>query len=162
MDFHGEFFDFRQGWIRPAPKPPIPFVIGGRANAVLRRTARFGDGWLGVWTSPRRYADVVRQIDADAADLGRPKPGLHGLQVWAGIDDDAARARARLARGMEDFYRIPFERFEKYSPWGSAAAVADFLAPYRDAGCSLFNIMPVAESEEAGIAAVAEIRRRLT
>jgi hypothetical protein len=39
--------------------------------------------------------------------------------------------------------------------------VADFLAAYRDAGCRLFNIMPVAATEDAGIDAVAEIRRRL-
>ena len=161
MDFHGEFFDFRQGWIRPAPETPIPFLIGGRADAALQRAARYGDGWLGVWSSARRYADVVRQIDAAALELGRPEPALHGLQVWTGIDENPGRARARLARGMEDFYRIPFERFEKYSPYGSAAQIADFLAPYREAGCRLFNIMPVADSEEAGIDAVAEIRERL-
>jgi len=161
MDFQGEFFDFRKGWIRPAPEPAIPFLIGGRADAALRRAARYGDGWLGVWSSARRYAEVVRQIDAAAVALGRPEPALHGLQVWTGIDPDPSRARARLARGMEDFYRIPFERFEKYSPYGTPAQIADFLAPYRDAGCRLFNIMPVAESEEAGIDAVAEIRERL-
>jgi len=161
MDFQGEFFDFRQGWIRPAPKTPIPFLIGGRADAALQRAARYGDGWLGVWSSARRYADVVRQIDAAALELGRPEPALHGLQVWTGIDENPGRARARLARGMEDFYRIPFERFEKYSPYGSAAQIAEFLAPYREAGCRLFNIMPLADSEEAGIDAVAEIRERL-
>jgi len=62
---------------------------------------------------------------------------------------------------MQNFYQVPFERFEKYSPFGTAAEVAEYLAPYRDAGCRLFNIMPVAESEEAGIAAVAEIKQRL-
>jgi hypothetical protein len=83
------------------------------------------------------------------------------MQFWVGVDDDRAAARARLARGMQDFYRVPYERFEKYSPYGSAAEVAEFLMPYRDAGCTLFNIMPVAASEEAGIAAVAEIARLL-
>ena len=161
MDFRGEFFEFEKGWIKPKPASPIPFVIGGRADAALRRAARFGDGWLSVWTSARRFGEVVKQIDAEAATLGRPRPTLHGLQVWTGIDNDRDRARARLARGMEDFYRVPFERFEKYSPYGSPAEVAAFLAPYRDAGCELFNIMPVADSEEAGIAAVAEIRDRL-
>jgi hypothetical protein len=81
--------------------------------------------------------------------------------VWTGIDDDRAAARARLASGMEAFYRIPFERFEKYSPYGRPEDIARFLAPYRDAGCRLFNIMPVAASEEAGIDAVAEIARLL-
>ncbi len=161
MDYSGEFFRFQRAWIRPAPQPPIPMVIGGRADAAVARAARFGDGWLGVWSSPRRFAEVVSQVNAGAAALDRPRPALHGLQVWVGIDDDRAQARTRLARGMESFYRVPFERFEKYSPYGTAAEVADFLRPYREAGCELFNIMPVAASEELGIAAVAEIRRLL-
>jgi alkanesulfonate monooxygenase SsuD/methylene tetrahydromethanopterin reductase-like flavin-dependent oxidoreductase (luciferase family) len=161
IDHQGEFFQFERGWIKPAPQPAIPMVIGGRADAALTRAARFGDGWLGVWTSAQRFGHVVANVDAQAAALQRPQPPLHGIQVWAGIDADPAQARARLARGMEDFYRIPFERFEKYSPFGRPADVAAFLAPYRDAGCRLFNIMPVAATEEAGIAAVAEIARLL-
>jgi alkanesulfonate monooxygenase SsuD/methylene tetrahydromethanopterin reductase-like flavin-dependent oxidoreductase (luciferase family) len=161
MDHHGEFFEFQRGWIKPAPRQPIPMVIGGRADAALARAARFGDGWLGVWTSAQRFGAVVANVNAQATAFGRPQPKLHGVQVWVGIDDDAQRARERLAHGMQDFYRIPFERFEKYSPYGTPADVAEFLAPYRDAGCELFNIMPVAASEEAGIAAVAEIARLL-
>lgn len=161
MDHAGEFFQFQRAWIRPRPAERIPMVIGGRTDAALARAARFGDGWLGVWCSPQRFAAAAAQVNAAAAALGRAGPRLHGLQIWVGIDDDRDRARARLAKGMEDFYRIPFARFEKYSPYGTAAEVADFLAPYRDAGCELFNIMPLAETEAAGIAAVAEIRRRL-
>ena len=70
-------------------------------------------------------------------------------------------ARTRLAEAMENFYHVPFERFEKYSPYGTAAEVAEFLSRYKHAGCELFNIMPIAASEEAGIDAVAEIRTRL-
>jgi len=82
--------------------------------------------------------------------------------MWIGIDDDRAYARARLAKAMQQFYRVPFERFEKYSPYGTAAAVAKALTAYRDAGCRLFNLMPVAADPDAGIAAVAEIKRLLT
>ena len=73
------------------------------------------------------------------------------------IDADRERARTRLAKAMERFYQVPFKHFEKYSPAGSPREVADFLARYRDAGCRLFNIMPIAETEAAGINAVAEI-----
>jgi hypothetical protein len=62
---------------------------------------------------------------------------------------------------MEDMYRTPFARFERYSPAGSAAEIADFLAPYVDAGCREFNVMCIAESDERAIDAVAEVRRRL-
>jgi len=154
-----EFFEFADAWIRPAPDPPVPILVGGRADAALRRAARLGDGWLGVWTSARRFAEVVGRIEAEGANRG--VRWRHGLQVWVGIDADRARARERLAARMQGMYRIPFERFEKYSPYGSPAEIADFLAPYAAAGCTSLNVMAVAPSGEAAIAGVGEIRERL-
>jgi alkanesulfonate monooxygenase SsuD/methylene tetrahydromethanopterin reductase-like flavin-dependent oxidoreductase (luciferase family) len=161
MDHAGEFFEFEKGWIQPTPDPSIPIVIGGRSEAALRRTAQHGDGWLAAWVSPRRFAEAVGQVAEMAKPLGR-NPTYHGLQLWVGIDDDVAHARARLAKGMHEFYRIPFERFEKTSPYGSVEAVADALAPYVDAGCRLFNLMPVAADPVTGIEAIGQIKRRLT
>jgi alkanesulfonate monooxygenase SsuD/methylene tetrahydromethanopterin reductase-like flavin-dependent oxidoreductase (luciferase family) len=161
VDHHGEFFDFERAWIQPAPNPVIPILVGGRADAAIRRTARYGDGWLGIWCSPERYAQALDEIARAATACGRPAPAQNGIQLWIGIDDDRAHARARLAKGMEAFYRTPFERFEKYSPYGTAAAVAATLARYRDAGCRLFNLMPIAPDAAAGIEAIAEIKRRL-
>lgn len=160
--FAGEFFRFDRAIIRPAADPAIPILVGGRVDASLARAARFGDGWLAAWVSPRRFEQATAQVDAQAAELNRPRPGRHGLQLWCGIDANRDRARARLKKGMENFYQVPFERFEKYSPYGTAGDVAEFLARYRDAGCEIFNIMPIADSEAAGIDAVAEIRARLS
>ena len=157
-----EFFEFREALIRPAPNPAVPFMVGGRSDAAITRAAQYGDGWLGVWCSPRRYSAVLSEIAEEARKSERgPVDWNHGLQVWVGIDSDRAQARERLARAMQAMYQIPYERFERYSPYGTAAEIAEFLAPYREAGCNLFNIMPVAESTEAGIAAVCEIRERL-
>jgi alkanesulfonate monooxygenase SsuD/methylene tetrahydromethanopterin reductase-like flavin-dependent oxidoreductase (luciferase family) len=161
FSYEGEFFRFEEAWIRPAPTPAVPIVVGGRSDAALLRTARHGDGWLGVWCSPRRYADVLARIGAEASAAGREVDWRHGLQVWVGLDDDRARARERLAARMEGMYRIPFERFEKYSPYGTAAEIADFLAGYVEAGCSCFNVMAVSESSERGVDGVGEVFARL-
>ena len=143
----------------PPPDPPVPIIIGGRSDAAVRRAARFGQGWLGAWCSADRLGKVASQIAEQAEP---PADGwLHGLQVWVGFDDSKDAARERLAREMEAFYQVPFDRFERYSPYGTAAEVADFLAPYADAGCRLFNIKPVAPSEEESIDAVAEVARIL-
>ncbi len=157
----GDFFSFDAARILPAPDPPVPIVVGGRSSAAVRRAGQHGDGWLGVWCSPRRFEQVVGEVSAHAAKADRPPPERHGLQVWLSVDADRARARARLARGMENMYQVPFERFEKYSPYGEPAEIADFLAPYVEAGCRFFNLMPLAGSTSAGIDAVAEIRERL-
>ena len=117
---------------------------------------------LGPSGSPPHKRCAPPAIAADrAAEAGRSAPAFNGIQLWIGIDEDPARARARLAKAMQQFYRIPFERFEKYSPYGTAEVVAETLARYRDAGCRLFNLMPVAADPETGIAAVAQIKRLL-
>ena len=158
----GEFFGFEQARIRPAPDPSVPIVIGGRSEAALRRTASQGDGRLGVWCSPSRYASSLERIAQEAERVGRSAVRWqHGLQVWVGVDEDRARARERLAAAMQSMYRIPFERFEKYSPWGEPARIAEFLSAYVEAGCTSFNVMAVAESSERAIDAVAELKRRL-
>jgi len=162
VSHRGEFFAFDDALIRPAPKPAVPITIGGRSSAAVQRAGRHGDGWLGVWCSPKRFGEVVRETAAIAAAAGRTNiDWRHGLQVWTACDPDRFVARARLAAAMEDMYRTPFARFERYSPAGSAAEIADFLAPYAEAGCREFNVMCIAESDEASIEAVAEVKRRL-
>jgi alkanesulfonate monooxygenase SsuD/methylene tetrahydromethanopterin reductase-like flavin-dependent oxidoreductase (luciferase family) len=159
-----EFFEFEDAVIRPAPDPKVPILIGGRSDAAIRRASRLGDGWLGVWCSPRRFAAVVDEIDAGSLerDLPRPPNWDHGLQVWVGLDDDRSRARTRLSAAMEKMYQTPFERFERYSPFGGPEEVADALAPYIESGCKHFNVMPIAASTEEAIDGIAEIRERLS
>ena len=156
---HGEFFSFEQALIRPAPSPPVPFVVGGRSAAALRRAGRLAEGWLGVWCSPRRYREACAEVEGQGA--GRNVTWRHGLQVWVGLDPDRDAARARLARSMESVYQIPFERFEKYSPYGSPEEIAAFLADYVSAGARDFNVMAIAASTEAAVDGVAEIRASL-
>lgn len=161
FDFDGEFFQFERAWIKPAPKPSVPILVGGRAPAALRRTARYADGWLGIWSTAERYRSTLATVDDLAVQAGRQPLQRHGIQIWVGIDDDRAHAKARLGKAMQNFYHVPFEKFERYSPYGSVSEVADTLAEYADAGCRFFNVMPVAASDEAGIDAMAEIRERL-
>ena len=163
VSYHGRFLDFDDARILPAPSPGVPIVVGGRSEAAIRRAARLGDGWLGVLHSAQRYAEIVAAIEAASENRPVPRPPAfdHGLQVWAGLDRDRPRARDRLARTMEGMYRLPFDRFERHCPYGSAAEIAEFLAPYLAAGCRHFNVMAVAASSEAAIEGVAEIRERL-
>jgi alkanesulfonate monooxygenase SsuD/methylene tetrahydromethanopterin reductase-like flavin-dependent oxidoreductase (luciferase family) len=155
----GDFFSLDRVRIAPAPEPPVPIVIGGRSDAALRRVAAFGDGWLGLWVSPTRYADAVGLIAKYAADAGRQVPGWrHGMHVWCGMGASASTARAGLAAVMEGFYHAPFGKFERYCPCGSPEEIAASLRPYVDAGCRSFNLIPVAGSERAAIEGADAVR----
>jgi alkanesulfonate monooxygenase SsuD/methylene tetrahydromethanopterin reductase-like flavin-dependent oxidoreductase (luciferase family) len=83
------------------------------------------------------------------------------MQVWCGLADTKERARAHVAPAMEAFYQIPFERFEKYSPYGTPDDVAEFLAPYVEAGCTAFNLIPQADDRDASLAGAAAVKKLL-
>ena len=162
VDFEGRFFSLH-GAIRPAPAVPIPILVGGRSDAALRRAGRLGDGWLVLWISPRRFEEASRRIDEAAADADRTGVAWrHALQLWAGFDDSRALARARLTAAMQAAYSLPFERFERYAPYGPPIAIAEALAPYLAVGCRRFNFVVEASSLGAAIEAVAEVKALLT
>ncbi len=161
VDYEGEFFAMSQATIVPTPDPRIPIYVGGRADAALDRAGRHADGWLGIWSTVDRYSAAVTRFDRAAAEAGREVQADHGIQIWVGVDPDPQEARRRVASAMEGFYRVPYEKFERYSPFGPPAAIADYLAPYLEAGCRHFNLTPCARSPEAGIEAVAEVAERL-
>jgi alkanesulfonate monooxygenase SsuD/methylene tetrahydromethanopterin reductase-like flavin-dependent oxidoreductase (luciferase family) len=71
VTFDGEFFTFEDALILPAPSPPNPLIVGGRSEAAINRAARLGDGWLGIWVSPRRYAAALDRITHEAVQAGR-------------------------------------------------------------------------------------------
>ena len=150
VTFEGLEFSIQDAIIRPTPQTPIPVVVGGRSDAALTRTAKFGEGWLGVWCSAGRFSQAIASVQAQAEALGRNDVNwMHGYQPWVGLDrynGDAAHAAVKA--GMEAFYRIPFEKFERYTPSGTPAQVAEQLAPYIESGCRLFNLKVCCEHPE--------------
>ena len=153
VSYDCEFFSYDKARISPRPDPKIPILIGGRSEAALTRTAKHGDGWLGVWVSPERFAKAVAKI-ADLKRTDREDQWMHGIQVWAGVGD---KARDNLAQGMEAIYKIPFKKFERYSPYGSADKIAEFLCEYVKSGARIINIEARGSSIEESIEAVSSI-----
>ena len=83
------------------------------------------------------------------------------MTFWCGFGSDRAEARGRVAPAMEGLYRTPFDKFEAYVPHGTVDDVAEFVAPFIEAGCTTLNFIPFAGHDEAGIDAVAEVRALL-
>src|ERR1700757_1642924 len=130
VSMSGDFFTLDRVRILPPPAPAVPVVIGGRSDAALRRVARYGDGWLGLWGFPARDASAKVLIAKYAADNGRDVlTWQHGVHVWCGLGTSPGAARDRLSAVMEGFYHVPFGKFEKYSPCGTAGQIAESLRP---------------------------------
>jgi alkanesulfonate monooxygenase SsuD/methylene tetrahydromethanopterin reductase-like flavin-dependent oxidoreductase (luciferase family) len=163
IDHDGEFFSLQRARVLPTPEQPIPLVVGGRSDAALRRAGRLGDGWLGIWTSADRCAEAITAVEQHGREAGRGEVAWqHGMTFWCGFGADRTQARDRVAPAMEGLYRTPFDSFERYIPHGTPEDVAEFVAPFIEAGCTTLNFIPFAGSDEAGVDAVAETRKRLS
>lgn len=157
----GEFFSLDRARILPPPSVPIRLVVGGKGDAAVRRAAAYGDGWLGIFCSARRFAQTREEILDATAARGRPEPSWFGVNVWCGLDTDASTARSLIGARMEALYKIPYDRFQNVAPAGDAAQIAQWLADFVRCGAEHITLIPVATSLEAGIDQSAEVRERL-
>jgi probable F420-dependent oxidoreductase len=94
--FHGRFHSFDDFAFAPLPAQGgrLPIVVGGRAEAALRRAGTFGDGYQSSATSAAKYAARVPVIRAAAEAAGRPMPWL------------TARAYTQFGPATDKFYAI--------------------------------------------------------
>ncbi len=109
-DYDGRFFQLRQAYAFPAPKPPPRIIVGGEKPGGARLAARVGDGWTTnapdydhllpihlaeLEAHGRKRSDVVHAI---AVPLSRDEP----LESQPLIADMAAVAAEWEARGANE------------------------------------------------------------
>jgi probable F420-dependent oxidoreductase len=164
--FNGKYYTLNGVRLQPKPfrETGVPIYVGGRSDAALRRTGRYGDAWTSIWVSARRMREAREIIDAEAAKAERDGARIGmGIQLWhsVALDGDRDAAKQRLARRMQGFYQIPYERFEKYSPYGTPDEIAEFLVPYLEAGCDHLNLLAVQSNPEETVEAALAVKETL-
>lgn len=162
VSFEGRHFQLDHVSVNPKPLGEVPIYVGGRSEAAFRRAGRFGDGYTGIWLSPARFAEAIASV-REAAEAARRDPAAFsfGMQFWTSVADTADEARAFVGGEMEAMYRLPFERFERYTPHGAARQVAEFIAPYVEAGASHINLVHAQASQDENVERAAEVRGAL-
>jgi alkanesulfonate monooxygenase SsuD/methylene tetrahydromethanopterin reductase-like flavin-dependent oxidoreductase (luciferase family) len=150
--FVGRFYSTEGIELLPKPAqlggPPI-WIGSWGSDAGLRRTARLADGWLASAynTTPAEFAVAWAALQQLLADEGKdPDTFPNALAtMWFHITDDPADSdqifRQRLAPTIHRSEAILRERL----PVGPAAAFADKLCAFRDAGVQQVLIWPVTD-----------------
>ncbi|HMC39857.1 MAG TPA: LLM class flavin-dependent oxidoreductase [Acidimicrobiales bacterium] len=163
VDHAGPEFPLSEAAIRPTPAVPVPVAVGGRSGAALARAGRMSDGWLGVFVDADRFGQSCRTVVAAGEEAGRSQVGWqHGMLVWCGFGPSRDAARRSVAPALEELYRMPFERFERYVPCGRPADVAEAVRPYIDAGAAYVLLSPFAEHSYESVAGAAAVKAALT
>jgi hypothetical protein len=79
--FEGKYVSFRDIAFEPKPfqKPHLPIWFGGDSDAALKRTARYGSGWIPFLTKPADLAARIDFIKSQPEFDGRPFEVSYGL-----------------------------------------------------------------------------------
>lgn len=144
VSFKGEWHTIDDAGINPLPlKRSIPLWLGGHEDAVLRRIAKWGDGWIMLAhplgdAAKSEFEKLREYVRAEGRD-----PASVGLEVWVstaeGTPDDWRReALGWKALGvthitMNPVYgRGPHKRIAGRTVADHMTAMADYYAAVKD------------------------------
>ena len=101
--FHGKYFAFDDIEIYPKPiQNPLPIYIAGRVDAVLRRIARHGQGWIEVTFDPENMRAGVERLGRYMEEEGRGKERLEiARQIFMSIGETEAQALANRSEAIQ-------------------------------------------------------------
>jgi probable F420-dependent oxidoreductase len=138
VSFEGRHYRFTDVGIAPRPlqQPRPPIWIGGRSDAALRRTARYGDGWLAYMATRERIRESLARIAQHAGGLGRDPAAIRcGLLLFCFVSPDRETARKRVVQDLSARYNQPFETLvDRYCAFGTPADCAEAIGRFAEAG----------------------------
>ncbi|MDC0068937.1 LLM class flavin-dependent oxidoreductase [Gammaproteobacteria bacterium] len=143
VNFDGEFFQYEAASISPKPaNPGIPLWIGGSSEIAMRRTAKYGTGWLGGIDTPEQAKLVVDGIKSALLETGRSIDedhyGASFLFRFGSPEDDVVNITAKgLAARLK-------QSPDRYLVAGDAKAMIGRIREFIDAGCQKFVMLPMA------------------
>lgn len=108
FEYHGEFYDIPKTKMTPAPTEPIPFLIGGHADAALRRAAR-NDGWMHGGGSAEELDALLAKLTAYREREGRGGDfQIHVMSADAYTPDGVKRLEDKGVTDVIVGFRLPY------------------------------------------------------
>ncbi len=108
FEFHGEFYDIPKTKMTPAPTQPVPILIGGHADAALRRAARL-DGWMHGGGDPEELDGLIAKLKRYREEEGKTGPfEIHVISADAYTADGIKRLEDKGVTDVIVGFRIPY------------------------------------------------------
>jgi probable F420-dependent oxidoreductase len=144
--FRGRFHQFEDFVFGPLPisGAALPIIVGGQADAAVRRAGTLGDGYHASASSPAAIAPRIPKIRAAAEAAGRPMPPL-SARVRVAFDEPAVASGPR-----------------PYSMRGSAEQIAAEVKAFADLGVEHLALFFKADSPEEFVRAAERFAAEVT
>ena len=86
VTYQGRFHQLTEVNITPRPvQRPIPVWFGGSSDAVVKRAAQIGDGWMPIMAPDHEAEAKLEQLRNHLSDCGRD-PSAFGIEGWLRMD----------------------------------------------------------------------------
>ena len=79
VEYKGEFYEVPSAYVEPKPiqRPRPPIIVGGGADAALRRAGRLADGWVSASRADLSTVGAsIEKVRAGAREIGRDPDAL--------------------------------------------------------------------------------------
>jgi probable F420-dependent oxidoreductase len=153
VNYEGQFYQLHGATMEPKPvqKPRLPIWLGGAAPPAVRRATRLGDGFFGAGSSTTAaFADQVTVLRQELIEQGRdPATFPVAKRIYVAVDDNAERARTRMADALIEIYGASFG--SKLLPVAVTGTPADCVRGIRevaDAGAELILLTALFDERE--------------
>jgi probable F420-dependent oxidoreductase len=101
VTFDGRWHTIPDAGINPLPvQRPIPLWFGGHAEAVLRRAARLGDGWMPNYRTPTEAQPALALLERCLAEAGRSRADF-GVEARLPFGDGNPETWLATLRGWQ-------------------------------------------------------------
>jgi probable F420-dependent oxidoreductase len=99
VSYNGRFHNLKDVNILPPPvQRPIPIWFGGSSDAVIKRAARLGDGWMPIMTPDAQAEQKLAMLRSELTSHGRD-PAKFGIEGWLRMHDSDPQKWATAADG---------------------------------------------------------------
>lgn len=99
VTFRGRFHDLEEVNIVPPPiQRPIPIWLGGSSDAVVKRAARLGDGWMPIMAPDEEGEAKLAALRGHLKEFGRDEASF-GIEAWLRMYEPDPQRWAAAADG---------------------------------------------------------------
>jgi probable F420-dependent oxidoreductase len=145
VTFHGRYYHLDNVNMGPKPlqKPGIPILMGGRADAVLKRSAEQADGWIaGGQGSPEVFHEAWQKVRGYAKAAGKDPDALDsGKLLYITVGEDRRLCQEQLTAFTHAYYGPQYD-VANNCVFGSPTECAAKIQGFIDAGAKTIILGP--------------------
>jgi alkanesulfonate monooxygenase SsuD/methylene tetrahydromethanopterin reductase-like flavin-dependent oxidoreductase (luciferase family) len=156
VDYAGKYYQLEKIPIAPKPlqKPHPPIFIGtwGSSEAGIRRTAKYGDGWMASAynITPDKFREKWNMLLSYRKRLGKDSESFENclVSMFGYIDSNKDKVHTMAKDILSPALGRPVEQLENLILFGSIEECIQKIDAFHEAGVKRIHFWPISDFEE--------------